>query len=86
MIKKIFFTVIFVSSLVLILRMDLLKELLGSFAGRPFLLFAPVMAGLSGWLWIVEKNFRAAFLSYLLTAGLVFSDFLYLLAAKLTGG
>jgi len=72
--KKILFIVVFTASMILILRADLLKGLLGSFAGRPFLLFAPVLSGLSGWLWIVEKNFRGAVLVYLLSAALVFLD------------
>jgi len=83
--RKVLFSVIFAVSTILILRGDVLKGLLGSFAGRPFLLFAPVLSGLSGWLWIVEKNFRGAVLVYFLSAALVFLNSLKIILGFLGG-
>jgi len=68
----ILFAAVFAVTVTLILREDLLRGLFGNFAGRPFLLFAPALSGLSAWLWIVGKNFRGALLAYILSAAAVF--------------
>ena len=71
-ITGILFAIVFALTVTLILREDLLRGFFGNFAGKPFLLFAPVASALSAWLWVVSKNFRGALLVYLLSAAAVF--------------